>query len=340
MLDPQRVPTVLSVLRDLTLLSRAERDALDAILDDAFPFRAALARAETIHVHVRVDDVASLAHDRIRAAGGTVENQRDGYVKYAFEGGVNAIFSAIDVAEDDRLTGTIRRKRPHLDHLGIDLREESPSVRALFDEAPDKAKALSWRHVAQGAPNKPVFCCHTSVAEKHWLYPSGAAFAFPIELAYGALQIHGGKMGCDLRPIDPAHPQASQVACCVDTSHADAAPHAAASASYYERADLGRFGEVGNHAKETWSLFMAYYARATGTDTALSRREKALIALAIAHSKQCPYCIDSYTKTCLDVGATVEQMHEAVHVAAAMGAAIDLVHATQMHGTLKKHGAI
>jgi len=69
-------------------------------------------------------------------------------------------------------------------------------------------------------------------------------------------------------------------------------------------------------------------------------REKALIALAVAHAKQCPYCIDSFTSKCLDSGADAEQMHEALHVAAAMAAGIDLVHGVQMQNALRARGAI
>ena len=73
-------------------------------------------------------------------------------------------------------------------------------------------------------------------------------------------------------------------------------------------------------------------------DGALTKREKALIALAVAHSKQCPYCIDAFTEACLESGADPEQMTEALHVAAAMDAGITLVHGVQMHNSLEKHG--
>ena len=45
--------------------------------------------------------------------------------------------------------------------------------------------------------------------------------------------------------------------------------------------------------------FFEYYNSAINTDGALTKREKSLIALAIAHSKQCPYCIDAYTPSAL-----------------------------------------
>jgi len=55
-----------------------------------------------------------------------------------------------------------------------------------------------------------------------------------------------------------------------------------------------------------------------------------LIALAVAHAVQCPYCIDAYTKASLEKGSDPEQMTEAVHVAAAIRGGASLVHGMQM----------
>jgi alkylhydroperoxidase/carboxymuconolactone decarboxylase family protein len=107
---------------------------------------------------------------------------------------------------------------------------------------------------------------------------------------------------------------------------------------YYESEDLKRFAEVGKFRKELMDKFFSYYNEVTATDGSLSRREKALIALAVAHSRQCPYCIDAYTMQCLETGASPEQMTEAIHVAAAMEAGMTLVHAVQMQNTLAHYG--
>lgn len=109
---------------------------------------------------------------------------------------------------------------------------------------------------------------------------------------------------------------------------------------YYQPKDLERFAEVGKFRKELMDKFFDYYGSVTGQDGALSKREKALIALAVAHSKQCPYCIDAYTTQCLENGADPDQMTEAIHVAAAMEAGITLVHGVQMHNVLARHGAL
>ncbi|MDQ7065069.1 MAG: arsenosugar biosynthesis-associated peroxidase-like protein [candidate division KSB1 bacterium] len=108
---------------------------------------------------------------------------------------------------------------------------------------------------------------------------------------------------------------------------------------YYESEDLKRFSEVGKFRGELMKKFFEYYNKVTGEDGALTKREKALIALAVAHSRQCPYCIDAYTTACLEAGADPDQMTEAIHVAAAMEAGITLIHAVQMHNVLDRYGA-
>lgn len=108
--------------------------------------------------------------------------------------------------------------------------------------------------------------------------------------------------------------------------------------SYYESRDLKRFEEVGKFKKDLMDKFFDYYTAATGEDGALSKREKALIALAVAHFKQCPYCIEAYTTQCLETGADPDQMTEALHVASSMAAGMNLVHGVQMLNVLEKNG--
>jgi alkylhydroperoxidase/carboxymuconolactone decarboxylase family protein len=100
-------------------------------------------------------------------------------------------------------------------------------------------------------------------------------------------------------------------------------------AHYYDPQHLGRFGDIGQGAPELAEKFFAWYG-AVFRDGALSEREKALIALAVAHTVQCPYCIDAYSRTSLEKGADLEQMTEAVHVAAAIRGGASLVHGIQM----------
>ncbi len=106
---------------------------------------------------------------------------------------------------------------------------------------------------------------------------------------------------------------------------------------YYNARDLARFSEIGEEAGPLWQKFNAWYT-AVFADGALSEREKALIALGVAHAVQCPYCIDAYTEACLENGADAEQMTEAVHVASAIRGGASLVHGVQMRNRVKQLG--
>jgi 4-carboxymuconolactone decarboxylase len=106
-------------------------------------------------------------------------------------------------------------------------------------------------------------------------------------------------------------------------------------AGYYHEEDLPRFAEMGKNAPELWEKFQAWYG-AVFAEGALTEREKALIALGVAHAVQCPYCIDAYTQECLEKGSNLDQMTEAVHVATAIRGGASLVHGLQMRNVAKK----
>ncbi len=104
---------------------------------------------------------------------------------------------------------------------------------------------------------------------------------------------------------------------------------------YYERDDLKNFADIGKDAPELAQKFFDYYA-AVFTDGELSEREKALIALGVAHAVQCPYCIEAYTTSCLEKGSNLGEMTEAVHVANAIRGGASLVHGVQMRKLAEK----
>lgn len=104
--------------------------------------------------------------------------------------------------------------------------------------------------------------------------------------------------------------------------------------TYYNREDLGKFGQISDFQKELGDSFFDYYGKVFAPG-ALTAREKSLIALAVAHAIQCPYCIDAYTSDTLAKGCDEEQMMEAVHVAAAIRGGASLVHGVQMMNQVK-----
>lgn len=105
--------------------------------------------------------------------------------------------------------------------------------------------------------------------------------------------------------------------------------------TYYHPKDLAKFADVGEGNQELWEKFSTYY-NAVFAEGALTEREKALIALGVAHAVQCPYCIDAYTQGCLERGSNMEEMTEAVHVACAIRGGASLVHGVQMRNIAKK----
>ncbi|MCG8328836.1 MAG: arsenosugar biosynthesis-associated peroxidase-like protein [Chitinophagales bacterium] len=108
--------------------------------------------------------------------------------------------------------------------------------------------------------------------------------------------------------------------------------------NYFDPKDLKKFGNITELQEEMGKKFFDWYGTVFNGDTALTEREKALIALAVAHTVQCPYCIDAYTSASLEKGADEEQMMEAVHVAAAIKGGATLVFGVQMMNHAEKLG--
>ena len=98
---------------------------------------------------------------------------------------------------------------------------------------------------------------------------------------------------------------------------------------YYKSEHLAHFADIGEGNDDLARRFFEYYG-AVFDEGALSKREKSLIALAVAHAVQCPYCIDAYSRECLTQGSDLEEMTEAVHVATAIRGGASLVHGVQM----------
>lgn len=108
-----------------------------------------------------------------------------------------------------------------------------------------------------------------------------------------------------------------------------------ADKTYFNPEDLKKFGNITEFQESMGKKFFDWYGEVF-KEGALTEREKALIALAVAHSEACPYCIDAYSSACLQKGADEEQMMEAVHVAAAIKSGATLVNSVQMMNHVKK----
>ena len=82
--------------------------------------------------------------------------------------------------------------------------------------------------------------------------------------------------------------------------------------------------DLAPHVHEAFEAF----SKAVFADGALPEQTKQLIAVAVAHTTQCPYCIRGHTRLAHRAGATDEQIMEAIWVAAEMRAGGAYAHAT------------
>jgi AhpD family alkylhydroperoxidase len=95
--------------------------------------------------------------------------------------------------------------------------------------------------------------------------------------------------------------------------------------------------EIARRRKElapaTHEAFEAF-SRAVFADGALPEKTKQLIAVAVAHTTQCPYCITGHTTLAARKGASPEEIMEAIWVAAEMRAGGAYAHSTLALSTL------
>src|SRR5665213_2457288 len=81
------------------------------------------------------------------------------------------------------------------------------------------------------------------------------------------------------------------------------------------------------------------FSQAVFADGALPAKMKQIIAVAVAHVTQCPYCITGHTKAALHAGATPQELMEAIWVAAEMRAGAAFAHSTLMLDVLTPSSA-
>jgi AhpD family alkylhydroperoxidase len=87
---------------------------------------------------------------------------------------------------------------------------------------------------------------------------------------------------------------------------------------------LKRFAEL---APSAWQGFLAF-DKAVMAEGAVSAKNKELIAIAVAVTTQCPYCIEIHGERAKSAGCTEAEIAEAVLVAAALRAGGAVTHGT------------
>ena len=95
---------------------------------------------------------------------------------------------------------------------------------------------------------------------------------------------------------------------------------------YYDEDDPKRIKEMAKLAPlefKAWADLDRIVAREDGQ---IPRKYRELIAIAVAHTTQCPYCIKVHARNAKKAGATREEVAEAILLAAALRAGAAVAH--------------
>ena len=88
--------------------------------------------------------------------------------------------------------------------------------------------------------------------------------------------------------------------------------------------------------KDMFQAFINFNNEIFEKKSALPRKVKELIAVAVAHTTQCPYCIEGHVRAAKKAGATDQEIAEAIFVAAALRAGGAFAHSTISMAVLKE----
>jgi AhpD family alkylhydroperoxidase len=95
----------------------------------------------------------------------------------------------------------------------------------------------------------------------------------------------------------------------------------------YDMKNLGKLKSLEANAPDATKAFWAF-DKAAMSPGAISAKNKELMALAVAFTTQCPYCIEIHAKRAREAGASEQEISEVVLVAAALRAGAAVTHGT------------
>ena len=93
--------------------------------------------------------------------------------------------------------------------------------------------------------------------------------------------------------------------------------------------NLEKLPRTGKLSPEATNAFWAY-DKAALAEGAIPKKYKELMAIVVALTSQCPYCIEVHKQGALKAGATEQELVEAVHVAGAVRAGGAITHGTHL----------
>ena len=99
----------------------------------------------------------------------------------------------------------------------------------------------------------------------------------------------------------------------------------------YDSDNIKKLPKLGHGAPDAWKGFLDF-DKAALADGAIPKKYKELMALAVALTTQCPYCLEIHRKAALAAGCTEQEIAETVFVAAALRAGAAVTHGTHLIG--------
>ena len=123
-------------------------DSIESLLS------AAVRVSESLHLQIRVLETSNLPRERLLATGALLDRELPGFVKFRLPGEINAIFSQKPTEEGDPFPCGFSS---YLDHVGLDIREESASTRDVFEAIAGRAEAEDLAVISQGEGGSGVF---------------------------------------------------------------------------------------------------------------------------------------------------------------------------------------
>jgi AhpD family alkylhydroperoxidase len=97
----------------------------------------------------------------------------------------------------------------------------------------------------------------------------------------------------------------------------------------YSMDNLNKLPDLGKLAPEVTAAFWAY-DKAALAEGVIPKKYKELMAITVALTTQCPYCIELHKQGAIKAGATEQELAEAVHVAAALRAGAAITHGSHL----------
>jgi AhpD family alkylhydroperoxidase len=97
----------------------------------------------------------------------------------------------------------------------------------------------------------------------------------------------------------------------------------------YDMANIKKLPLLGSKAPAAWDAFVAF-DKAALAEGVIPKKYKELMAIAVALTTQCPYCIAIHKRAAIKAGVTEEELAEVTFVAAALRAGAAVTHGTHL----------